>query len=59
VRVDLNVGEIEQGLAMRYAQAQIEMFDDLVVLDGWAYLFKDDRLLVSIHASVLAGREDA
>ena len=59
MRVDLNVGEIEQGLAMRYAQAQIEMFDDLVVLDGWAYLFKDDRLLVSIHASVLAGREDA
>jgi len=29
------------------------------VLDGWAYLFKDDRLLVSIHASVLSGREDA
>jgi hypothetical protein len=59
VRVDLNVGEIEQGLAMRYAQAQIEMFDDMLLFGEWAYLFKDDRLLVSIHASVLSGREDA
>ena len=35
MRVDLNVGEIEQGLAMRYAQPQIEMFDDMLLFGNY------------------------
>jgi hypothetical protein len=57
--VDLDIQEIEQRMALYRAQPVIEAFDDMFLFGEWAYLFKDDRLLVSIHASVLANREDA
>jgi len=57
--VDLDIQEIKQRMALYRAQPVIEAFDDVILFGEWAYLFKDDRLLVSIHASVLANREDA
>lgn len=57
--IDLDIPAIEQAIAAHYAPCEIEMFDDLILLGEWAYLFREDRLLVSVHASILAGREDA
>jgi len=59
MQVELNIGEIEQGVAANLQPQEIEQFDDVCLFGDWAYLFKDDRLLVGVHYKLLTARIDA